>query len=137
MHVIRLKPEPGSRCGSHDFDAFAVEIDDDGRLDFRFELGAGLAILWALPAGLHEMLRLVLVDAAAWHVDDPELWEAPWRCDGAWRWGGDLGKVADGVELVGVDVVLTAAPAGYRCVLTTRDQSGLTTTTREWREAVP
>ena len=137
MHVIRLKPVPGSTCGRHDLDAFAVEVDDDDGLDFRFELGEGLAILWALPAGENEMLRLVLVDAAAWHVDEPELREAPWRCDGTWRWEGDLGHVADGVELVGVDVVVTAAPASYRCVLTTRDHRGLTMTTRAWREPVP
>jgi len=76
----------------------------------------------------------VLVDAAAWHVDEPELREAPWRCDGAWRWDGELGSVGDDGELVGVDVVVTARPASYRCVFTTRQAGQLTTTTRQWRE---
>lgn len=134
MHVVRLTPAPHSRCGVYDFDAFVVERDDEGHVDFRFELGDGLAILWALPAGVDEMMRLVLVDAAAWHVDEPELREAPWRCDGAWRWQGELGSLGDGVDLVGVDVVLTARPASSRCVLTTRAAGALTTTTRQWRE---
>src|SRR4029453_4496862 len=48
--AAHLRPERKIEVCGYDLDAVAVEYDDDeGKFDFRFELGQGLGIYWALP----------------------------------------------------------------------------------------
>ena len=67
VHCARLRPPtPRPTLGDYHLDAVAVEYDDDeGRFDFRFELGQGLGIYWALPIERNGRLRLAHVDGAA------------------------------------------------------------------------
>src|SRR5687767_1396315 len=77
----RFRPPIPVSLGGYELDAFVVEEDDDAQLDFRFELGRGLGIFWALPAGRHDRLRLLHVDGAAYTVDEPVLIQDPWVCE--------------------------------------------------------
>ena len=94
VSVVSIRPEGGSRlrCGDYDLDAVVVELDG-GTLDFRFELGQGLGIFWALPAGEGDRLRLAHVDGAAYTVDEPTLCADPFQFDlPATTWAGELGQ---------------------------------------------
>jgi hypothetical protein len=56
LQVARVRPERKIDLGGYDLDAIVIEYDDDADMfefryayDFRFELGQGLGIYWALP----------------------------------------------------------------------------------------
>ena len=119
IEVVRLKPPHPVVLGEYDLDAFAVEYaPGHAHLDFRFELGAGLGIYWAVPAARGGRLRLWHVDGAAYDVDEPRLLADPWIGGPTQiRWEGDLASLGDGRTLVSVDVECTVLPAGYRCRL--------------------
>lgn len=99
------------KVGEYDVDAFVLEVDDDGSFDFRLELGSGLAIFWALPAAPGDRLRLVLVEHAAMHVDEPDLREDPFVADfprTTWQGSGDVEHVT---------LELNHTPPRYQCVV--------------------
>ncbi len=122
--MVRLAPPSKLACGTCDLDAFVIELDDDS-LDFRFELGAGLSILWALPAALGDRLRLIHVDGAAYWVDEPSVWEDPFVFDlPRTEWGGELGTLHDGSTVLAVSIAATATPASYRCEVVRRLATG-------------
>lgn len=114
---------PGIRVGEYDLDAVAIEYDPDtNRFDFRLELGSGLGIYWALPAGPNDRLRLFHVDGAAYTVDEPELIEDPFVCDLDLEWTGTLAeieKLDTEEDLVSVRIRATSNPATYRCEIGT------------------
>lgn len=112
--------------GEYDLDAFAVEYDDEtGALDFRFHLGQGLAIFWALPAGKNDRLRLPLVDGAAFTVDEPVLYADPFVADlPRLEWSGLSLPVGLERRLRKVAVELSSAPPRYRCELTVSADGG-------------
>jgi hypothetical protein len=123
--VVHLRPGAPVRVGGYDLDAFAVECDDAGGLDFRLELGAGLGIYWALAAGRDNPLRLVHVDGAAYHLDEPELVAEPWAPDlPRLAWQGELFDLGGGRTLVGVSFEARSGPPSYRCELVERDAAG-------------
>ncbi len=105
-------------CG-YDLDAVAVEYYEEERsFDFRFELGSGLGIYWALPIERNGRLRLAHVDGAAHELEQPVLIADPWICDlERLEWRGDLKTFDDGTRLVAVAVEAKAAPPWYRCVI--------------------
>lgn len=126
IEVVRLKPPRRVVLGEYDLDAFAIEYArGHAHLDFRFELGAGLGIFWAVPAGRGGRLRLWHVDGAAYDVDEPWLIADPW-VGGAERitWNGDLASLGDGRTLVHVDVECMVVPAAYRCQIGIRGADG-------------
>jgi hypothetical protein len=125
VRVVRLRPKTPLRVGDYDLDAFAIECDERGGLDFRLELGAGLGIFWALPAERNDRLRLAHVDGAAYHVDEPELIADPWAPDlPRLAWRGDLGQLGEGRTLVEASFESSATPPRYRCELVERDAGG-------------
>ena len=133
-----FRPERKLVLGDYDLDAFAVEYyDDTGQFDFRFELGSGLGIYWALPIERNGRLRLLHVDGAAYTVDEPELIEDPWICDlPRTEWRGDLKTFRDGTQLLGVAIEAKAEPARYRCEIVVRDKAGKERSERfEWPAA--
>lgn len=112
---VRLRPSNPVRCGDYDLDALTLVLEQ-GKLDFRLELGRGIEIFWALPAARGDRLRLVLVDAAAYHVDEPALVADPFVFDcPRTEWRGELGQLGDGIELVRVAFEARTAPAAYAC----------------------
>lgn len=116
IRAYSFKPPPRTSAGNYDLDAFVVEEDDRGSLDFRFELGSGLGIYWALPAAPNYCLRLLHVDGAAYTVDEPELIDDPWACQlPQLRWGGLSTPLTGGRTLLSVSIEVT--PHSYRCVL--------------------
>ena len=116
IHTLSFKPPTRRSAGSYDLDAFVLEHDAQGALDFRFELGSGLGIYWALPAAPNDRLRLLHVDGAAYAVDEPELIDDPWGCDfPELRWGGLNAPLSSGRTLLSVCIEVT--PHSYRCVL--------------------
>ena len=126
MRTLRLRPETPTRLGDYDLDAVAIEIGaDESELDFRFELGQGLGIYWALPAGRNQMIRLAHVDGAAYTLEEPILVEAPWRCDvPPLVWQGELAELPNGRVLASVRLEARAQPAAYRCELVTTHRGG-------------
>jgi hypothetical protein len=121
IHLVRVTPPPGTRCGDYALDAFTVEQVDDGAVDFRFELGSGYVIYWALPAAAGERLRLFEVDSAVYTVDEPVLHADPFVFDlPRLAWTGELGTLASGVMVTAIAIEVTAAPASYRCEITLR-----------------
>ena len=125
VQSARLRPEKKPELGEYDLDAIAVEYyEDTGGFDFRFELGAGLGIYWALPIGRNGRLRLFHVDGAAYTVDEPELIADPWISDlPRTEWRGELKTFRDGTQLLGVSVEARSAPAWYRCRIVVRDKA--------------
>lgn len=124
---VRLKPATPTTLDGYDLDAFAIEWDDEDPeyLDFRFELGRGLSIYWALPIARDERLRLAHVDGAGYTVDEPQLIEDPWLCDvPRLEWRGELAALADGAQLVRVSVEATKDPPRYLCEAIVRDRAG-------------
>jgi len=116
IHVVRMRLPAGVDRGEYDLDAFVIEQVDDGAIDFRFELGRGLGIYWALPAARGDRLRLFEVDGAAYTVDEPVLTKDPFVFDFPRRaWTGELGAIHDGpVTAVAIEV----AGDTYRCEVT-------------------
>lgn len=136
VQAVHLRPDRKIDLGGYDLDAVAVEYyDDESRFDFRFELGQGLGIYWALPIERNGRLRLAHVDGAAYTIDEPILIADPWICDAPrLEWRGDLKTFADGTKLVAVAVEAKAQPAWYRCVIVVRDASGKESTESfEWQ----
>lgn len=126
IRVVRVKPPAGTRCGEYDLDAFVVEQVDDRAIDFRFELGSGLGIYWALPVDAGERLRLLEVDGAAYTVDDPVLHADPFVFDlPRLAWTGELGTLAGSAMVTTIAVEATASPASYRCEITLRGAPAL------------
>jgi hypothetical protein len=122
IHVVRVKPPAGTRCGGYDLDAFVIEQVDDHAIDFRFELGNGLGIYWALPANAGDRLRLFEVDGAAYTVDEPVLHADPFVFDlPRLAWIGELGTLHGGVLVTAIAIEVAASPATYRCEITLRD----------------
>lgn len=110
MH--RVSPSPKPHLGGYDVDAFVIEESQDGDFDFRFELGRGLSIFWALPAGLGDRLRLFHVDGAAYTVDEPELYADPFVAA--------FPRTTfqfDGAPIESVTIELTVEPPSYQCVV--------------------
>lgn len=137
--AIRLKPPRPMALGDHELDRVVVELgDDETELDFRLELGAGLGIFWALPAGRHDRLRLMHVDGAAYHLDEPELIADPWTCDLSLAFEGELGVLGNGRTLRAVRVEVTSSPPAYRCeFVTRRGDSDELVTSLTWRADDP
>lgn len=129
IRSLHLKPETPSKAGDYDLDAFVVEYTDDAaHFDFRLELGRVFDILWALPAAVHDRLRLIQVDAAVHAVDEPTLRADPFTCDVAeLRWQGELATLACGDTIVSVRFRASASPAAYRCEIGLRSPAGATT----------
>jgi hypothetical protein len=111
VHRFR-PPSPKPQIGGYDLDAFVIEEDEAGDFDFRFELGMGLGIFWALPAALGDRLRLLHVDGAAYTVDEPELSADPFVAT-----FGPLTFQGNGAPIVSVTIELTENPPGYACVV--------------------
>ena len=63
--VVRLTPPQTVTCGGYTLDSFVIELSD-AALDFRFQLGDGYDIFWALPAAAEDRLRLFHMDNAAY-----------------------------------------------------------------------
>ncbi|MBP9111450.1 MAG: hypothetical protein KBF88_01520 [Polyangiaceae bacterium] len=126
IEVVRLKPRSPVVFGDYSLDAFAIEYAiGRSHLDFRFELGAGLGIFWAIPAARNGRLRLWNVDGAAYSPGEPTMMEDPWMGGSAHlTWEGDLAPLGDGRTLVSVDVDCAVLPAAYRCQIALRDQDG-------------
>ena len=125
IRVVRVVPPPGTRCGAYDLDAFVVEQVDAGAIDFRFELGRGLGIFWALPAARGDRLRLFEVDGAAYTVDEPVLHEDPFVFElSRLAWSGELGTLDGGAMVAAISIESTAAPEAYRCEITLRAADG-------------
>ena len=138
VQAVHLRLEPKVELCGYDLDALAVEYDDEaGQFDWRFELGQGLGIYWALPIERNGRLRLAHVDGAAYTVDEPELIADPWICDvPQLEWSGDLKTFGDGTKLVAVAVEATSLPAWYRCSIVIRDKNGKESSESfEWRAA--
>lgn len=114
VHRFRLPSANKPRLGGYDVDAFVIEEDEAGDFDFRFELGMGLGIYWALPAALGDRLRLFHVDGAAYTVDEPELYEDPFVAA-----FGPRTFEGNGAPIQSVTVELTEQPPGYVCVVFT------------------
>ena len=120
ISTIHLRPANPTTVAGYDLDAVAIEHDEGGHsCDFRLELGAGLGIYWAVPAGRNDRLRLFHVDGAAYHVDHPELVADPWSCDLDLCWEGALGTFSDWTELLYVSLQMSADAAWYRCEIRT------------------
>lgn len=136
LSVVRLVPSARPQCGDYALDRLVVELDG-GDLAFRLELGLGLAIYWALPAAPGDRLRLVMVDGAAFHVDEPVLEADPFVFDLArTSWSGELGQLHDGSTVVRVAFEATAKPASYRCEVVRRSAAlELHTQQFAWSEA--
>lgn len=126
LQVARVRPERKIDLGGYDLDAIAIEYDDDGHaFDFRFELGRGLGIYWALPIERNGRLRLAHVDGAAYTLEEPVLIADPWTCDlPRLEWRGELKTFDDGMTLVSVAVEAKSQPAWYRCELVVRPERG-------------
>jgi hypothetical protein len=132
LQVARVRPERKIDLGGYDLDAIAIEYDDDAHMfefryayDFRFELGSGLGIFWALPIERNGRLRLAHVDGAAYTLDEPVLVADPWICDlPRLEWRGELKTFDDGTTLVAVAVEATSQPARYRCELVVLPKRG-------------
>src|SRR5689334_6790575 len=124
--AFRLRPGKGIALGDYDLDAIAVEYyEDKSEFDFRFELGSGLGIYWALPVERNGRLRLFHVDGAAYTLDEPELVADPWVCDLPRReWRDEIGTFDDGTQLLAVKIEAAANPASYRCELRVRKPGG-------------
>lgn len=126
VQAAHLRPDRRIELCGYDLDAVAVEYYEEGRsLDFRFELGSGLGIYWALPIERNGRLRLAHVDGAAYTLEEPILVADPWICDvPRLDWRGDLKTFEDGTKLVAVAVEARAQPAWYRCVIDVRGADG-------------
>lgn len=121
----RFKPPVPLSLGGYDFDAFVVASGDALHLDFRFELGRGLGIFWALPAGRNDRLRLLHVDGAAYTVDEPVLMQDPWVCElPRLEWLAQHISIEGGGRLVAVAIEMHAQPPSYQCDFVTETTSG-------------
>jgi hypothetical protein len=132
LQVARVRPERKIDLGGYDLDAIVIEYDDDADMfefryayDFRFELGQGLGIYWALPIERNGRLRLAHVDGAAYTLDEPILIADPWICDlPRLEWRGELKTFDDRTRLVTVAVEAKSQPAWYRCELVVLPERG-------------
>lgn len=118
VNVHRFKPTSKLELGEYDVDAFVIEELEDGDFDFRFELGLGLAIFWALPAGPNDRLRLAMVDGAAFHVDEPVLYADPYVANFP-----RVTFTGDGEPIQSVSIEVSTDPPRYQCVLMLTDRA--------------
>ena len=101
VQSVRLRPKPKPELGDYQLDAIAVEYyEDSGKFDFRFELGSGLGIYWALPVERNARLRLPRGRRSA----------------------GELKTFRDGTKLLGVMLKARSEPAWYRCKIAVQDK---------------
>ncbi|MEW6432168.1 MAG: hypothetical protein AB1730_11735 [Myxococcota bacterium] len=101
-----------------------MEYDDEtGALDFRFELGQGLAIFWATTAGRNDRLRLALADGAAFTVEEPVLYADPADFPRL-EWTGLSLPVGLERRLRRVAVEVSSAPPRHRRELTVSADGG-------------
>ena len=114
MRVARFKPPRPMKLEGYDFDAFEVELHDDGGVDFRLVLGDNLDIFWVLPIERYGRLRLIHVDNAAMEIE-PRLVRDPA--------GVELELVFDGDGQPLTRVTFVASGAGaYQCDLEFSDR---------------
>ena len=119
-----------SPLAGYDLDAVTVEFDGAGDLvDVRFELGRGFDICWAVPVAPQGRLRLLHVDSAVYHVDEPTLELDPCALDIdalEWRDAGPagLGVVGGGRIVESVMVRASSTPSQYWCEAVVRDPDG-------------
>jgi hypothetical protein len=113
--VHRFKPATKLSLGGYDVDAFVNEESEEGSFDLRFELGQGLAISWGLPAAARDRMRLVLVDGAAYTVDEPVFYDDPFVANFP-----RVTFAGDGEPIQSVSVEVTTEPPRYQCVLPLR-----------------
>lgn len=123
---VWLRLEHAVRVGEYELDAVTIEWSEvDVEFDFRFELGSGLSIFWALPIAPGGRLRCFHVDGAAYELEEPILVADPWSEDVArLEWRGELAELGDGRTLVSVAVEASAVPPSYRCELGLRAPDG-------------
>lgn len=130
MVTISLAPPSPVRCDDFDLDAVVIEHDPAHGFAFRLVLGRGYDIFWAVPAAANDRLRLIHVDAAVYHVDEPTLHADPYTTDlPRMRWDDVDHDLRGGGTVVGVECEASAAPGAYRCAVTVRAEDGTTTTT--------
>lgn len=138
LSVIRIEPRPRPSCAGYALDAIVVELDRN-TLDVRLELGSGLGIYWAVPAGPGDRLRLFHVDGAAYDLDEPDLIDDPFVFDLP-RTGdqGELGQLHDGTTVIALHVEASAEPARYQFDVVVRDATGAERARRfAWRAPPP
>jgi hypothetical protein len=136
--TISLAPPSPVRCGDFDVDALVIEHDADVGFGFRLVLGRSYDIFWALPAAPGDRLRLIHVDAAVYHVDEPTLHADPYTIDlPRLRWDGLDHELRGVGTVVAVECEARAAPGSYRCAITVRADAGTTATTTLAWEAPP
>lgn len=104
-----------------ELDGLTVELEEDS-FDFRLEFGRDLDIFWAIPSPEDGRLRLIHVDRAASHVDEPALYQDPWRIDvSPLRWAGNGAPI--------LSVAFEATKTSYDCEVTVVGK----TLRRSWR----
>ncbi|PZR07704.1 MAG: hypothetical protein DI536_26720 [Archangium gephyra] len=116
------RPTPLSLDGYY-LDGLTIELGDD-TFDFRLEFGRGLDISWAIPAEDDGRLRLLHVDSAVAFIDEPTLFEEPWRVDvPPLRWTGNGAPI--------LSVAFEATRETYVCEVTVAGR--IETLRRSWR----
>lgn len=107
----------------YELDGFTIELEED-TFDFRLEFGRGLDIFWAIPSQEDGRLRLIHVDSAVSFIDEPTLYEDPWRIDvPPLRWAGNGAPI--------LSVAFEATVNSYSCEVTIAGR--VTTLRRSWR----
>lgn len=98
--------------GPYDLDDIAIEENEDGEFDFRFELGDGYRTMWALPTSGGGHLRLFHMGGMAYDIDEPELEDSFFFYDfGPMTFEGPVGPIRS------VTIEMTKTPPTYLCVL--------------------
>ncbi|MGV3621666.1 MAG: hypothetical protein ACO1OB_12655 [Archangium sp.] len=115
-------PRPTSLViDGYELDGMTIELEED-TFDFRLEFGRELDIFWAIPAQDDGRLRLIHVDSAVAHIDEPTLYEDPWRIDvSPLRWAGNGAPI--------LSVAFEATKNSYDCEVTVIGK----TLRRSWR----
>lgn len=139
FRTASYKPPGVTHAGGYELDRFVVEYDDaDDSLDFRLELGVSVGIYWALPAAPNDRLRVLLVDGAAFHVDEPSLALDPFCCHVPrfeFRPGLELNG---GRSLVAVAFEAALRPGRYRCEFSVLGRDGQDELrVLQWQRQVP
>lgn len=114
MRVVSFKPPSGSKIDGYDFDAFEVELHENGDVDFRLLLGENLDIYRVAPVERHGRLRLIHVDNAAIEID-PGVVRDPMTLDLELAWAGD-GAPIESVHFK------ASGEGAYQCDLTFSDR---------------
>jgi hypothetical protein len=139
ISTVSYNPPGLTHAGGYEVDRFVVEYDDaDDTLDFRFELGVSVGIYWALPAAPNDRLRVLLVDGAAFHVDEPSLALDPFCCLVP-RFEFQPGmQLSGGRTLVSVAFEAGLRPGRYRCEFSLLGRDGFDELrVLQWERQVP